>query len=71
MFSLAQMELQISVFRSAAERLEKDAAEARGRFADLLRGQILGFHNCADSLERMVQNEIAREAQDAMERGVA
>lgn len=71
MFSLAQMEERIGIFNRAADDLDCQTIGMKSRFADLLRGQAVGMRNCAESLERMVQYELEREAQDAMERGIA
>lgn len=66
MFSLADIDYQILIFKRAAELLDQRAEEVKGRLADLLECHANGLRESAASLEQMIQNAIEREAREAM-----
>lgn len=71
MFSLFEIEAQITAFRESAEELESKAADVTPLAAPLYRSHADGLRVAANSLERMVDAAIEREFRDAMNRGAA
>lgn len=75
MFSLADIDQQIAVFFGTAESMYAKA-EIADNDSDPVRAlgfrcMADGFRSAASSLERMIENQMEREARDAIERGVA
>lgn len=67
MFSLHDIDFQVDVFKGAADDLE-ERANRHGNpvMQALLRGNASGLREAASALERMIENEIEREAREAM-----
>lgn len=71
MFSLHEIEAQITAFREAAEDLEERARTKPPLSQPVYRSHADGLRVAANSLERMVDQAIEREFRDFNERGVA
>jgi len=69
MFSLHDIDEQVEIFKGAADNLEVRADGVHDQvLCASLRGSANGLREAAFCLQRMVENEIEREAREAMKR---